>query len=67
MLLSLFHFSCGHKSNGDPLANSTSHKFAAFSFSSFFLGRRVLGVEGRKECLTKDVILCFVEYDLLLH
>lgn len=47
MLLSFSRFSHRHKSSGDPLGNSTSHKFTAFSLSSFLGGGRVLGGEGR--------------------
>lgn len=36
-------------------------------FFSFFCRGRVLGLEGREECLPKEGIFCFVEHDLLLH
>lgn len=69
MLLSFSRFSHRHKSSGDPLGNSTESQIRCFFFFFFFWGRKSTrgGGEGRKECVTEDVILCFVECDLLLH
>lgn len=63
-------FFSGHQSSGDPLINSTvtnSLLLIFLLFFSFFCRGRVLGLEGREECITKEGVFCFVEHDLLSH
>lgn len=60
-------FSVGTKAVGILSSTPQSLIHCFCFFIPFFCRGRVLGLEGREECITKEGVFCFVEHDLLSH
>lgn len=64
-------FSEGIKAVGILLSTPQSLIRCLYFFFSFFRRGRVLGLEGREECIAlqgrEEGVFCFVEHDLLSH